>query len=321
MVHLEVRDHYFRQEQVIISEKRLKRPHDLVEEKTELPKEKYSKSCPFCKGNEKMTPPTTYMYPKKDWHIRCFANKFPLLDSSVKYKKTKNRLFTKRSGYGFHEVLVETPHHNKQWQHMSVNDFTDIFNTYKHRYNEFIKKPDIEYVMLFKNYGLAGGASLVHSHSQILATSFIPSKIMRDVSAIADYSKKYYKCPFCEIIEKEIDSERKVMENRDFLVISPYCARYPFEMWILSKDHVPDMGSMKTGTYASIIHKLIRKMFSVLGDFSFNMFIHDLPKKLKAEFHLHVSIQPRIKKEASVEMGYGTKVNTVPPEKAAEYLK
>jgi UDPglucose--hexose-1-phosphate uridylyltransferase len=318
---LEVRNHYFRHEQVIISEKRMKRPHDLVEGKAELPKEEFSEKCPFCKGNEKMTPPTSYCDAKKDWKIRCFSNKFPLLDSSIKFKRTKNRLFNKMSGYGFHEVIVETPYHNKQWQQMKVSDFELIFEIYKKRYENFIKKPDIKYVMMFKNYGLAGGASLVHSHSQLLATPFVPSKIMRDVVAIADYSKKYFKCPFCDIIEKEKNSSRMVMENKDFIVISPYCARYPFEMWVLPKDHIKDFNSVKIRPYASIIQRLVKRMFDVLGDFSFNMFVHDLPKKLEAEFHLHVSIQPRIKKEASVEMGYGTKVNTVPPEKAARYLR
>jgi UDPglucose--hexose-1-phosphate uridylyltransferase len=319
---MEIRNHYFLQEQVIISEKRVKRPHELVDKGTPLPKEKYNPDCPFCRGNEKMTPPTTYQHPKgKNWEYRTFANKYPLLDHNISYLKEKNKLFTKSSAYGVHEVITETPWHNKQWQHLSKDELAGVFDTYKKRYNKLIKTPNIKYVMLFKNYGLAGGASLVHSHSQLLATPFVPSRIMLDVSEMSDYSKRHFRCVMCDVVEKESKSERMILENKDFVVISPYCARYPFELWFLSKKHISDFSDINIKSYADILHETLKRMFSVLGDFPFNMFIHHLPKKLEAEFHFHSELQPRLKKEASVELGYGTKVNVIPPEKVAEHLK
>jgi UDPglucose--hexose-1-phosphate uridylyltransferase len=318
---MEIRDHYFSTEQVIISEKRSMRPHDFVKEKINLPTEKKDENCPFCKGNEHMTPPTIVQTPKKNWEFRVFSNKFPLLTEGVKFTHKKSKLMKRMSGYGFHEVLVETPYHNEQWQHFKKKKFVEIFDMYKARYNNLINKPNIQHVMLFKNYGRAGGASLVHSHSQILATPFLPTKIMKDISKIADYTKTYFSCPFCDIVKKEIDGDRMVFENSKFITLSPFCARYPFELWILSKDHISDINDMDMVKFGDIVHKTIKAMFRSIGNFPFNMFVHHLPNRLEAEFHLHVGIQPRLKTEASVELGFGTKVNTIKPEKVAKILR
>ncbi len=318
---MEVRDHYFSTEQVIISEKRTLRPHDFVKEKIILPAEKVDENCPFCKGNEHMTPPTIVQVPRKNWRLRVFNNKFPLLEGGVKFTQKENKLLKRMSGYGFHEVFVETPYHNRQWQDFSKSEFVGVFRMYRERYEDLINRPNIQYVMLFKNYGKAGGASLVHSHSQILATTFLPTRVMKDISTIADYTKKCFSCPFCDIVEKEQEGERLVFENKKFITLSPFCARYPFELWVLPKDHLSDISDINIKLFADIIERTIKAMFRTIGNFPFNMFIHHLPNRLEAEFHLHVGIQPRLKTEASVELGYGTKVNTIRPEKVAKLLR
>jgi len=318
---VEVRYHYYSGQRVIMSENRNKRPKDYIKESTPLPKEKYNPSCPFCFGNEKMTPKEVYLVGGKNWQIRAFPNKFPLLDSSLKFYRKKTKLFDKRSGYGFHEVLVDTPLHNEQWQDFSKKKFEQIFSAYKERYIELIKKPEIKYVMLFRNYSYLGGASLVHSHSQILATPFLPTNILRDIHTLTDYSKEYYSCAYCDIVSKESSSSRLVYENKEFIVLSPYCARYPFELWIISKKHLSDFSDLNIPHFADAIQKSIKGLFLIFGDLPYNFFIHHLPKSIEGEFHFHAEIQPRLKTEASVEFGYGIKVNTFLPERAAKKLR
>lgn len=319
---IEVRNHYFLDEKVIIAPGRKKRPEDFVKEKFDLPAEKYSEKCPFCLGNEKMTPPSTLLVgPKKSWKFRVFPNMFPLLSPEIDLKVTKNRILRKMSGYGYHEVLVETPYHNEQWQNFSKQKFTDLVNTYKKVYQRLIKKRDINYVMIFKNYGKAGGASIVHSHSQIIGTPYLPGKIDKEVGIMKGYQLVNNSCAYCDIIMEEKNSKRKVAETKDFLILSPYSAEYPFELWLLSKKHVSDFMDVNSEELGKAIHYVVKKLFRVLGNFSFNLMIHHLPKKIGEDYHFHVSLQPRIKGEASVELGYGNFINVIFPERVASVLR
>jgi len=140
---------------VIISTKRGDRPSDLKE------------NCPFCLGNEDKTPKEVYKLGKEKWDIRVVPNKYHAL-SPDKYTLKENNFFKSYTGHGFHEVIIETNKHNHTFFNMDEFKFKDIIETYSKRYSELSLKRDIKYISLFKNYGKKSGASLIHSHSQII---------------------------------------------------------------------------------------------------------------------------------------------------------
>jgi len=166
---------------VIISTERGKRPLD-YKIKTE---EEKKDSCVFCEGNESETPPEIFAFRKKGtkenglgWKVRVVANKYPALKMEEKEAiLEKAGIFEKMDGLGVHEVIIETPHHHKDFDNLSIENIILILKTYRQRYLDLFKDKRIKYILIFKNYGIDGGASLEHPHSQLIATPIIPQRI------------------------------------------------------------------------------------------------------------------------------------------------
>ena len=220
----------------------------------------------------------------------------------------------KESGYGAHEVVIETQKHNVGWYEFSKKDFFDSFGVAKKRALVLSRQKGIKYVMLFKNHGRLGGASLVHSHMQILASKFLPALILGE----EEHMKKKG-CLFCNMVKHE---NPVVYENKNFLVISPYWASYPFEMWVVAKKHYLNLFSQKDSVlmdFSSSVQNLIQRVKKKLGKIPFNFLFHYYPKSEKGG-HFHAEFAPRVKFEASVELGFGIKVNSVSPGRAYRIL-
>ncbi len=303
---IDVRENPLLKTKVIISEIRSDRPIDYSEKFDPPVRKKWDKNCPFCPGNEKLCAKEKYRVEgNKSWNVRVVNNKYPILDETLDNKKL---------GFGFHEVLIETPVHNKGWFDFSKKNFLDAFLVAKKRALVLSKQNRIKYVMLFKNHGRLGGASLVHPHMQILASKFLPALILGEESRM-----KKKGCLFCDI---NTHKSLVVYENRNFLVVSPYWASYPFEMWVISKKHYLNLFSQKDfilKDFCDAVFWLIKKIKNKIGKVPFNFIFHYYPKSEKSG-HFHAEFAPRVKYEASVELGFGIKVNTISPERAWRIL-
>jgi UDPglucose--hexose-1-phosphate uridylyltransferase len=97
---------------------------------------------------------------------------------------------------------------------------------------------DFDYVLVFKNYGEAAGASLEHSHSQIIALPIIPKRVSEEIEGAKNYFRYKDRCVFCDMVRQELQQRRRVInENKSFVSIAPFASRSPFETWILPKTH------------------------------------------------------------------------------------
>lgn len=315
----EIRKHYFLDEYCIVAAGRGKRPSDF----SSSPEVQNATNCVFCAGKEDKTPPALAVYKdgqilqdSKDelirgWQIRCIPNLYPALSpegAGTPYL----------SGYGFHEVIIETPLHERK-----LTDFTDketdlLMTAYRDRAIHYWKQPDIQFVSLFKNWGKQAGASLEHTHSQLIALPLMPPSIKRESDAI----HKKGKCSYCEIVRMESSNERSIYENEYFIAFAPYCSKVPFEVWFLPKEHVSHLGAMSDEMLHSLgiaIRYVLSRMETVLISPAYNYMFFQLLND--DSYHLNIRLQPVTSKMAGFEKNTDIFINTMPPEKAAEYLK
>ncbi len=316
---------------VIISTNRGKRPSDFGR----TVEEKRGGFCPFCEGNEATTPAEVLAYRRHDsapntagWTTRVVPNKFPALQIEGGLNKVGEGVFDKMNGIGAHEVVIETPGHNLTIPHMELQNVENIFWSFRDRFLDLKKDARFRYIIAFKNYGSAAGASLEHPHSQLIALPVTP----RVVESELDGSKVYYtykdRCVFCDIIHQELTTgARLVSQNDDFVTLCPYAPRFPFETWILPRHHDAVFEDCRKGEYTNLAKALqdaLTRIDSVLQDPPFNFIVHNAPLHDYHDvpyYHWHIEIIPKLTKVAGFEWGTGFYINPTPPEDAAKFLR
>ncbi len=315
---------------VIIASERGKRPYDFVKKKDET-KGGY---CPLCPGHENTTPPEVLVYgrPSHDpngpeWQLRVVPNKFPALIIEGELDKRGEGIYDKMNGIGAHEVIIETPRHYETLSSMAVEQLVLVFRAYKDRLIDLARDSRFKYIIVFKNFGKAAGASLEHSHSQLIALPIVPQIIQEELNGCQRYFEYKERCVFCDIIRQERSQQtRLVDENRDFITICPFAPRSPFEMWVLPKRHQSRFISMDDAhlhQFAMLFSSTMKRLDRVLPNIPYNFMLHTAPLRDShlEHYHWHIEIMPKVSTVAGFEWGTGFHINTVPPEEAATILK
>ena len=337
----EIRKDYLLDRWVIIAAERAKRPSDF---KVEASPRDVGKVCPFCPGNEEMTPPATLLYLEKegkllrdrdsggtrrsDWIVRCFPNRYPAVKPETKeVKAVDNEMLYRTRAYGFHEVIVESPVHDEQPSKMRLKQLKYSLMAQIERAAAFYRDPSIRYVQIFRNYRREAGASLSHPHSQIIATEHIPKILTEEVKSSKTYMEKEGRCIFCDIIEVEKESSRLIYESKHFVALAPWASIQPFEFWILPKKHSANLLKItdeELDELSRILKAGLRALSEVLGDPPYNYVFHTAPKYprgIEKFYHWHLEVYPKLAVWAGFEIGTGMYINVTPPEVAAESLK
>ncbi|MDH3359524.1 MAG: galactose-1-phosphate uridylyltransferase [Desulfobulbaceae bacterium] len=315
---------------IIISTERGKRPTDFIIEENHVK----SGFCPLCPGNENTTPPEVLSYGRATespntpgWTIRVVPNKYPALVIEGELGKAGEGLYDKMNGIGAHEVLIDTPSHDETFAKLSPERMTQVFWAYRDRLLDLSRDPRFRYVMVFKNYGRAAGASLEHSHSQLVALPILPRMIVSELEGSLSYYKYKERCIFCDIIRQEIASDlRVVCQNEHFITITPWAPRSPFEMWVLPKKHSSlyiDLGDEEFKALGEIFSETMRRLNVCIPNVPYNFVLHGSPLRSQPleHFHWHFEIMPKLTIMAGFEWGSGFYINPTPPEDAAKFLK
>ena len=298
----EIRKHYFLNEYCILASGRAKRPQDFI--KDDARSRRPAKDCPFCPGNETMTPPETAVYQLnsgQSWDVRCFENLYPALSPPD----------------GHHEVIVETAKHDA-----SPADFTDVemelmVDAYQDRFNFYAHKASILYVSLFKNHKREAGASIAHSHTQLIALPLRPSELERE----RDVIKQLDRCPYCSITKEESGSSRVIFEDQTWIAFAPFYSKTPFEVWVIPKRHINNITCMDPSertSFSRIFRDLLRSLKVVLDDPPYN---YHFLQTINEDYHLNIRILPKLSIAAGFELNTGIYILTVPPEDAAGFLR
>jgi UDPglucose--hexose-1-phosphate uridylyltransferase len=340
MPHNELRRDYLLDRWVVIATERGRRPTDFAKKETAKAR---AGVCPFCPGNEHMTPPALLVYLESDgkiekvkdengfryknWIIRCFPNLYPAF-APLEEEQSKGQTLKGRDlavAVGHHEVLIESPVHDEHPSDARIPQLVHVVNAYLDRLRELSSKPYVRYVSIFRNHGLEAGASLSHAHSQIIATPFIP-KILRDeLKASRKFWREKGECIFCQILKNERNTPRFIMENSDFAAFAPYASVNPMEFWIFPKKHEASMleiSEKEVESFAKTLKACFGGLKSLLNDPPYNFGIHTaLSRDAKQHYHWHLEVYPKLAIWAGFEKSTGVYINTVSPEAAAESLR
>jgi len=317
---------------VIISTDRAKRPTDFVREAVKIK----GGFCPFCPGNESKTPSEILAYrpssngAHKDsvgWSVRVVPNKFPALGIEGNLNKQAEGMFDKMNGVGAHEVIIETPDHNISLPQLPAKRIEDVLWAFRDRILDLRKDRRFKYILIFKNHGEAAGASLEHSHSQLIALPILPAYVVEELQGAKQYYIYKERCVFCDAIRQDLESANRIVgENEEFVTLAPYAPRFPFETWILPKRHesaFENSSSQMFENLAKAIKLLLMKADRVLDNPPYNLVIHSSPVQdpSNEHYHWHIEFMPKLTKTAGFEWGTGFYINPTPPEEAAKFLR
>jgi UDPglucose--hexose-1-phosphate uridylyltransferase len=316
---------------VIISTERRKRPSDFRLDPVHRPPDP---ACPFCEGHEHMTPRELLAFRRNGlaanqpgWDLRVVPNQFPVLRVEGSLDRQGEGLFDKMNGIGAHEVIIETPRHEEVLATMSDAAIEQVLWSFRERVQDLKQDRRVRYIIIFKNHGSAAGASLDHSHSQLIALPIVPREVRDEVNGARQHFASKERCVFCDIIRQEVsDGRRLIAENADMTALAPYAPRFPFETWILPKRHQSLFEETPRHEYASLARLLgdiLRRMNKALVSPPYNLLIHSAPfaETTSDFYHWHVEIIPKLTKVAGFEWATGFYLNPTAPEEAAQVLR
>jgi UDPglucose--hexose-1-phosphate uridylyltransferase len=316
---------------VIISTERRQRPTGFLHQSSVPTKNNF---CPFCPGNEDKTPPEILAYRKKNsqpntpgWTLRTVPNKFPALKIEGDFKREGDGVYDNISGIGAHEVIIESPEHTDTLSSLSDKNFEDLLWAYRDRIVDLKKDSRLRYILIFKNHGEQAGATLEHTHSQLIALPIIPKRVAEELDGSLEYYNFKERCIFCDIIRQEIHQGVRVIdENHDFLAFAPYASISPFETWIIPKLHGASFENATKPQYESlaiIFRNILKRIDKVLNFPPYNFILHSAPFDQAGSeyFHWHFEIMPKLTKVAGFEWGSSFFINPTPPEEAASFLR
>ncbi len=283
--------------------------------------------CPFCPGNEELTPPATAVLVVENgrrkvlrdsdgervrgWKARIFPNKYPALTTSPPRPHARGA----EPAYGYHEVAVETPKHVPDPHNVDLHDYADALWLVFHRVSTILMDPRVEYVAVIKNRGSRAGASIMHTHLQIFGLPFTPPRVAREVEAFKAG------CPLCSIADEH--PELIVAELDDFLVTVNPAPRAPYEVWIIPRRHEPTplgLDDKRLIELSKAVRMATKAYVEGLGYDSYNAWIHMAPRGVTG-YHWHVEFMPVSVTWGGLEKSCEVYIVEVPPEEAAERLR
>lgn len=327
----EIRQDPTTKEWVIIATERRKRPSDFAHHVSRAEKPAFVTSCPFCPGNESMTPHAELTLTDQKtgfWQVRVFPNRFPAVTPEGDIARhLKQGCFLSMDGVGFHEVIVENPIHNKQLALMKDEEIAQVLNAYHQRYYAMAQSPSVKSIIIFKNYGTAAGTSLEHPHSQLVATGIVPRHMRIQYEVAISYYDDNGSCLYSDITLRELEAgSRIIMETDKFVVFHPFASHRPFETWITPKQNQASFGQSATEdiqALASVLRITLLKLYHGLDNPDFNLVVDSAPVgEERADFYQwHIRIIPRIAEAAGFEIGSGIYINTALPEETAQFMR
>lgn len=319
---------------VLLSAARAKRPSDFKDHPQPPPQ---PGPCPFCPHQEHETGDEVFAWRESavkcapDWRVRVVKNLFPAVSQDSENESVEQEgplQGCSMPGFGSHEVVIETPNHDFKFASLSVENVEEIFKAFQQRIHNFREDKRFKYVQIFKNQGNAAGASMRHSHSQIIALPIIPHDVQHEIDGAKHYYDTTRECILCDMVQRGISDGRRLIDCfSDYVVIAPYAPRYPYETWIVPRFHASnfeDASNSQLRSLAIALLSTLRKMDGAFNNASFNYMLHTSPVQdycTLPYYHWSLRIVPHLIALGGFELASGCHINPVFPEKAAASLR
>jgi len=327
---------------VIVAPERQSRPDEFAFQPTDPAA---ATICPFCPGSERLTPPEiTAVRPDgtpadtPGWAARVVPNRFPALSPTpATLDRMAEGLYDRMNGIGAHEVVIETTGHYIGLGETTVEHLSSVLKIYRDRMKDLMNDFRLRYILIFKNHQAAAGATIAHSHSQIIATPIVPAAVQRELETSHHHFVTKERCLLCDILEQELaDGSRIIYDDGAYIAFAPYASRFPFEVTIAPRNHLHQFALLPTDDLvplAGCMKELLLRYKNLLNAPPYNFMIHTAPNPNGAvtasnghllypyEYHWHIELFPRLNRVAGFEWGSGFYINTTPPEAAVKYLR
>ncbi len=289
---------------------------------------------PFAEGRETETTPEVLAYRAAGlvpngpgWSVRVVSNKYPALQSRGDLAPRNDGVYQSCDAVGVHDVIIECPQSECSLARLSTKQICEVLSAYRDRLMALREDRRLEYAVIFKNHGAGAGASLPHSHSQLMALTLIPDAVV-GMRARALQRATDFGCPlFDQMIAQELESgERVILETPDFLVFCPYASRFAYETWILPRRPACHYAEIEPGQLADLgmlLRTVLRKLDVALQDPPYNYMLHTAPLQSgdPVRDRWRIEICPRLTGVAGFEWATDCFVNAVLPESAAAILR
>lgn len=313
---------------VVVTTDHPKEPSDYLHFKPPYQSQTTDGPCPFCPGNEGMTPKEVFSLTREEgrgWSVRVIPNKFPFFHIEGGFDRKPEGMYDMMEAIGAHEIVIEGSEHKQHLAFMEPQQGKKVLLAYRERLIDLEKDPRFQQFLILKNHP---GMFNRHPHSHIMAMPVIPRRIDEEIWGTLDYYQRKERCIYCDIIKEEISMKKRViLETVHFLVFSPFASRYPFETWIIPKNHCPDFHCIKEEEIEDLsiaIQSLFFRFYQLLSDPPYSISFHTSPVQSRfhrSEYHWHIEARLRIGLREGFEWGTGFFVNPTPPEDAAAYLR
>ena len=290
--------------------------------------------CPFCSGNEGLTPPEVWADRNPDtlpdtpgWRVRIVPNKYPALKIAGDITALPHSLFFLEPSHGRHEVIVESPAHHIHVNALDTTQWENVLRGYCTRWRALQADAVYRYILIYKNQGERAGATLEHVHSQLIAMPTPPPDVMAEHHRARSLFDASAGCLYCEVIEQELRSNnRLVWQSERFVALCPFASRFEYETWILPKFHNADFAATRETDLAelsNLVSGTINRLDRLAAQIPFNLLLHSGPKLEKVDeyFHWRLEILPQLNRAAGFEWGTGMFMNPLAPEEAARLLR
>jgi UDPglucose--hexose-1-phosphate uridylyltransferase len=297
--------------------------------------------CPFCEGNESATPPEVFAIRGRNsspnqpgWSVRVVPNARPRLRIEGELARRPEMLHDLMNGVGAHEIIAETPRHDRSLHELEIEEISDVIKAYIARIMDLEGDTRVRDVLIFKNHGEGAGAHTIsHSISQLIALPITPRAVKTKLMIARDYFALKERCVYCDVLQQEIKARKRlVAENEDFVSFTPFASRFPFEMLVLPKFHssaFSRLGATQTNNLAQILRDVLQRLDQKVGGPPYNLSLHDRPflrrregywNTIEEDFHWHMEILPQVSRITGFEWASGFFYNPLPPEIAARCL-
>ena len=277
-------------ESVLVATARGMRPKT-AEKPAERDTRKVVERCPFCRGNEDRTPPEIKRYPDDgDWQIRIVPNLYPVLGDD---RSNANIAF------GLQQV-IDNQDHGIALHEMSRAHLAKLFSVYQQRMAEpYSSGSRLKCLLVFRNFGAAAGASIAHTHSQIIATPVVPEIVQNEVHHSREYQRRYSHCVHCSLIDEALTYEATICDRHSgqrrrkinvgryviergqrFVAIEPLASRFEWEIHMLPLHHEADFLAATPEDmtdFARVLRRTMARLEKVVGGVQYNFFLHSAP--------------------------------------------
>jgi UDPglucose--hexose-1-phosphate uridylyltransferase len=244
--------------------------------------------CPFCEGREDRTPPEVFALPDEGrqpdtpgWRVRVVPNLYPAFER--------------------HEVVIHTPRHARSLAELSDAEIELVATAWSAR---AATTRSTSYVHPLINEGRAAGASLPHSHSQLVWLPEPPPAVLGERPE-----------GLFELFRTALERNTVVAGSQDLVAFCSPAGRLPYETLIMSgstREPWPDEATLAVAL--GLLRDVVLRLQAVEGAVPWNAWLHHCGT-------WHIELVPRLAVLAGLELGAGIYVNSLPPEQAAESLR